>query len=386
MTRSSTNAGSAKPAEIEDVDEQLEIAAGRRIPFTQVGDWVALAPGLSPQAKALYWHLAMHVSMTREDDWVWPSQEVLAKWLGFNRVQSITRYVEELEAIGAVDREIVRYAGGMRQRCRYTVHGTPPEDFTGPQSLKEFYARRKAELAANPPRPRRRKKPAGAPGVAVERNTGTTAESNTGVAPESNTRPASDPQPGVTPDPQAKKEDVVQPDERERDEPSAGAGGAGELAAAASPADSGTGKPARLMTKAQQAAAQKAAKIARDAELDKAAAEDAKVWWEAADRFGPWAGSSGAFVALRGMIRRALVAGYTRQQVRDALKDANTRFPAAQQWQRSLAKVSGHQVPGQRPAGPAPMYQDSQYQRSVEPAPEMSPEEIDRLLGRTGTE
>lgn len=124
-----------------ELDEQLEIASGRRAPYTQLGDWVALS-GISTPAKALYWHLAMHVNQQRGDFEVWPTRYVLAEWCGFNKAESVDRYLDELVAIDAIEVYQRRYGTGMRRRNVYVINQEPPEDWTGPRSLKEFYAAR----------------------------------------------------------------------------------------------------------------------------------------------------------------------------------------------------------------------------------------------------
>jgi hypothetical protein len=215
---------------------------------------------------------------------------------------------------------------------------------------------------------------------------------------------AADPQPGIAvggkpgdaADPQPYKEDEFQPDEPERDEALAGADQAAP-AAADPTGNHGPGKPARPMTRRQQGAAQKrAAKDAAEKELDDDAQEGATRWWEYATdpkRFGPWVGSKGAFPAIRLMIRRALAAknpdgtpAYTREQIWEALQKANRVWPSAGEWERALAHVSGRKVPGQqRGPGAAPRpYDDTQYERSTERPEELTPQQIDELLGRTG--
>lgn len=140
----------APPDDVAELDEQLEIASGRRAPFTQLGDWVALS-GVSDHAKALYWHLSMHVSQKRDDFEVWPTRETLADWCGFSRAQSVDRYIDELIEINAIEKFTRTYGNGMRRRNVYVVNQVAPDDYAGPKSLKEFYARRReaAQLDAS---------------------------------------------------------------------------------------------------------------------------------------------------------------------------------------------------------------------------------------------
>ena len=128
------------PAPAAELDEQIEIAAGRRAPYTQLADWVALS-GISDHAKALYWHLKMHVNVERGDFEVWPRKELLAAWMQIKQARRIDPYIDELVRIGAIEVYRRRYANGMRARNRYVVHDTPPPGYTGPTSLAEWYAR-----------------------------------------------------------------------------------------------------------------------------------------------------------------------------------------------------------------------------------------------------
>lgn len=126
----------------EELDRDIEIQAGRRAPFTQIGDWVLLS-GVSDRAVALYCRLAMHVNVQRSDTDVWPAMEVLAEFADFNKPESITPYMDELVVIGAVAVERTRYAGALRARNRYTVHQAPAVDYAGPLSLADYYQMRR---------------------------------------------------------------------------------------------------------------------------------------------------------------------------------------------------------------------------------------------------
>ena len=137
---------SRQPDPATELDEYLEIAAGRRAPFTQLGDWVALS-GVSPQAQAIYWHLSMHLNQQRGDFEVWPTRATLARWCGYSREQSVDRYLDELVELNAIEVYQRRYGTGMRRRNVYVVHQQPPEGYTGPRSLQEWYARERARVA-----------------------------------------------------------------------------------------------------------------------------------------------------------------------------------------------------------------------------------------------
>lgn len=388
---------STPPVSGEDIEEQLEIAAGRRVPFTQLGDWVALTPGLSPQAKTLYWHLSMHVSITRSDDWVWPSQQVLAEWLGFNRVQSVNRYVDELVAIGALEVELVRYAGGMRQRSRYTVHGTPPEGFAGLVSLKDFYTERKAQLAANPPKKQRRKRAAGGDGVALERKSGVAVERKSEVAPEEQSRDAVQPQLQDAPDPHTKKQDEFERDEGKGDESSSVAGVTTEAGAAGGSEGPGSGKPARKMTARQQAAADKrAARTEQEIARDDLAKKLTEGWFDRLKEATDAPPVGRPFPALMKKLREALDAGYSEREIKLALDACWAYLPGVAVWQKALIAVRSAGTArtaapaarsfaggGQRQQRPA-MYDDSQWERSTEAPAAKTIEEIDQMFGATG--
>jgi hypothetical protein len=127
-------------------DASIELARGRRAPYTQVGDWVALST-VSRGAKALYWLLAAHVNPQRDDGGVWPSRRALAEALGYAKVESVDPLVKELTQLGAVEVERRRHANGAPAPNRYVVHETPPAGYTGPTSLADFYDRRRRKTA-----------------------------------------------------------------------------------------------------------------------------------------------------------------------------------------------------------------------------------------------
>lgn len=137
----------------DEANEQILLQAGRKAPYTQVGDWVALAVSakvIDPIALALYVILAMHVNHERGDRDVWPSRGTLAILLGFAQARSVDKYLDQLEALGAIDAvrpELGLGSSGFR-RNRYTVHQAPPEDYAGITTVKGWYKARKAEQEA----------------------------------------------------------------------------------------------------------------------------------------------------------------------------------------------------------------------------------------------
>lgn len=133
---------------IEDA-EQLEFQTGRRAPYSQVGDWVMLASIRHP-AKVLYWALSAHINSSRDDSVVWPTQDALAEMLGFSRRDKIKPFLDELVAIDAISiKKTGRYVGGLRrERSVYVVNQSPPIEYAGLESLRDFYTARKARIEA----------------------------------------------------------------------------------------------------------------------------------------------------------------------------------------------------------------------------------------------
>lgn len=125
-------------------DEVLEARTGTRVPYTMVGDWVLLS-NLSPQAKLLYALLAAHINIAEGDRKVWPSLETLAGWMGVKQPRSVSKYIDELVEIGALQKEQQRTADGMRTRNAYYVEGEPPAGLATPTRFSDFYAQRAAD-------------------------------------------------------------------------------------------------------------------------------------------------------------------------------------------------------------------------------------------------
>ncbi|MGW0058094.1 hypothetical protein [Nocardia nova] len=145
-------------ATADENSEQLEFQMGRRAPYTQCADWVLMAD-ISPQARQLYWAMMAHVSTSRDDTVVWPTQDMLAEIVGYaisektaeSDGRKIRKALDELVAIDAVTRKERKYlVGGLRRkRFVYVVHQEPPADYAGFKSLTEFYAARKARMKAH---------------------------------------------------------------------------------------------------------------------------------------------------------------------------------------------------------------------------------------------
>ncbi|MFJ5121944.1 helix-turn-helix domain-containing protein [Kitasatospora sp. NPDC088548] len=163
------------------------------------------------------------------------------------------------------------------------------------------------------------------------------------------------------------------------------AGASEQPAVDASTQASGDGKPPRPKTKRQLEEERRAERTVAEAQLNEAAKAGATKWWDHAQTaFGPWAGGSNGFPALMAMIKRALKAGYSKQQVWAALDRCGKHLPAAQQWQEALGAATGRAVrPGSR--GQAPMYNDASTHERAEQTPaatSLTQEEIDALLSK----
>ncbi|MDX2974025.1 MULTISPECIES: hypothetical protein [Actinomycetes] len=121
-----------------ELDEALEVGLGRRAPFSQLGDWVLFSGG-SSDARTLYWGLSAHLNTSVRDDLeVWPGLLSLARILGLKKPENVSKYMLELEVVGAI--EVVRTMIGLVRRNRYIIHQTPPASHTGVQSTSEWYA------------------------------------------------------------------------------------------------------------------------------------------------------------------------------------------------------------------------------------------------------
>ncbi|MFI7415392.1 hypothetical protein ACIBU0_42830 [Streptomyces sp. NPDC049627] len=122
----------------------------------------------------------------------------------------------------------------------------------------------------------------------------------------------------------------------------------------------------------EEKAAEKKRKDEEKAALDAAAQAVAKWWWDHAEKhLGKYVGATNGFVAMRGMVRKALEAGYTQRQCADALVSARKHLPSAQQWQTALGVVTNHIIPSQ-PTGRIP-YSDKATWGDHSDAPTSTP-------------
>lgn len=106
-------------------DSRIELRRGRTVPaYTDTFDWVGLS-GVAPQAHSAYVKLKIHVNLRRGDARVWPTKITLAEMMGYDKVDTLDPYIEQLERIGAID---VSYEG-MPRRCYYTINDLPADAY-----------------------------------------------------------------------------------------------------------------------------------------------------------------------------------------------------------------------------------------------------------------
>ncbi|MBV1940783.1 hypothetical protein KUF83_30070 [Streptomyces sp. BV286] len=304
--------------DLEEAEEQSRAVRGRKAPLTLVPDWVTLHQELDPQAKAVYNVLAMHVNVERGDDECWPSRKTIAGILGFNREQSVDKYLDQLDAADAIDREDMTRPNGAKG-VLYIIHQTPPPGYKGITNISDYHSQRRTALAAQgtrkPGRPRKALTAAAA--VQTPPTPAKTAASKSGPAKKKAT---------------------------------------------------GKAKPAAEKTPEQIA-------------LEKEAQQGADAWWKKAallvdqNEMGPLMGSarqkSGYFLNLRTKIKEALEAGYTKEVVWSALLKTREWSPAKREFDRALRDVTGVRKPGR--GGRAPLFTNDQWkQQQTEQAPATS--------------
>lgn len=123
-------------------DQEVDFAAGKRsATYTDIKDWVPLS-GVSDAAVRYYGILRMHVNRRRGDRKVRATTLTLAKLMGRSRGDKTAPWLAELITIGAVE---VRREG-LSGRYHYTINEDPPDGYTGPVNLAEWYDRNRDEL------------------------------------------------------------------------------------------------------------------------------------------------------------------------------------------------------------------------------------------------
>ncbi|MFE1289608.1 hypothetical protein [Streptomyces sp. NPDC058751] len=232
-------------------------------------------------------------------------------------MQSLTQYVEQLEALGAIEVEKQRYQGKMRQRCVYTIHMVPPDGYTGPMDLDQWSAAHTDLI--------RGKKPT-----------------------EKATAPGPEPKLAVEPTPVPEADAASTP---------------------AAPAEPRARKPRK-----------KAEKSPEEQALEDKATAGAEWWWGqrktkanpepkpgrlaelvTLKKMAPYVGNkSSAYHATRTLILNALKANYAPEIIAKALEDGGRAFPSRQQFEDACAVAAGVNVNRPRPGGTGrtPAYND----------------------------
>lgn len=309
--------------ELAELDEQFEVVVGRKAPLTMVPDWITLHEELEPQAKAVYNVLAMHVNVSRGDSECWPSRKTIAKILGYNREQSVDKYLDQLEAADAIERDNEYRRPNGAKGVLYIVHQTPPAGYKGPTSVGEYYKRRREALAAAGPA-RKPGRPRKTLAAAAEEKT-------------------------------------------------------------AKPAMTATTKKTTTRKTAAKKTAEAKSKSPEEIALDERAQKGADLWWEEAKklveakRMGPLMGSakqkSGYYLNLRTRIREALDAGYDHRLVWRALHEIGEWSPSKRELDRTLRRLNG--VRQQRGAnGRGPLFTNDQWEQNQtdQPTPPAAPD------------
>jgi hypothetical protein len=333
----------------EDLDEQFEVVAGRKAPLTLVPDWITLYPGtdkspmyrgkiLSPQAKAVYNVLAMHVNVDRGDGTCWPSRKTIASILGFSREQSVDPYLDQLDEADAIDRQPITRPNGALG-VRYIVHQTPPPGYDGEQSISEHYKRRREEQAEQQTRPPGRPRKTAAPAAAP-----------------------------ATPEPAAEETPEQPPAAKKAPAKKAPAK---KAAAGKAPAKKGTAPAKKAPAKKAAEKAPAKQKTPEELEIEELAQVAADAWWEEAKKMvanndmGPLIGStSGPYLNLRKLLKESFEAGYDKGEIWRALHHLRTWSPAKWQLDKALQRERG--IRG-RPNvnGPTPMFRNDQWQQGT---------------------
>lgn len=133
----------------EALNTPIEIIGGRQpAPYSKTPIWLIFA--VSPMARALYDVLAAHLNYERGDSHVWPTRETLAELMGVKQARSVDKYLKELETAGAIDVIHRKTSKGMRDRNVYVIHHDPPDGYTGPRSMPEYYRAQKGVSAGQP--------------------------------------------------------------------------------------------------------------------------------------------------------------------------------------------------------------------------------------------
>ena len=126
----------------EHPEAEFSAAAGRQFPYSQPGDWVALAE-IPHGSKALYVVLYGHINIKLHGHArCWPTEATLAAILGVTE-KTIRKWTTPLEDLGAIDVAEVIDPGNGHKRLIYTVHQAAPPGYTGCVDYSSWYEIRK---------------------------------------------------------------------------------------------------------------------------------------------------------------------------------------------------------------------------------------------------
>lgn len=111
--------------------------------YDLIHQWVMLS-GVSAPAVALYQAYRMHVNDRRGDSQAWPGIVPLAHLLGVpaDRISALNKELVAIDAIRI-------HQEGMPRHNVYTINSLPPDDYTGPTTLAEWYTRNGERLQAD---------------------------------------------------------------------------------------------------------------------------------------------------------------------------------------------------------------------------------------------
>lgn len=133
-------------ARAEHPRETFGTEQGRHFPYSEPGDWVALA-SIPHGPKALYYVYCGHINKKKNGWTCWPLQEDLANILGATE-KTIRKWNDVLEKIGAIEvTEVIDPSTGYK-RLVVEVHQTAPEGYDGFIDYTSYYrAKRETKRA-----------------------------------------------------------------------------------------------------------------------------------------------------------------------------------------------------------------------------------------------
>jgi hypothetical protein len=318
--------------------DAIAVKAGRRgATYTDVQDWVTFSD-ICPESKALYVILRAHVNRQRADDLVWTSTLALSKVMTYSRGDKITKFIRDLERIGAIDVD----RNNVHGRMVFIVNQEPPAGYDGPLTAGEWHRRNKEELD------RVRAEEKAKRDARRARAKGQQESSSAPVHPEQGEQ-AVHPERGdvvtpkrgdVQPPVSGREPDVLEPDGHEPLK---------TLADASAAADSSS---VQTTIDGKDETVGKVDKRTADQLLKDTGAGITRWWFEGwAGKGTPIAGE-GAFNKLRVMVVAFLRAGYTEDEIKNACRKTGVpTVPTSHRLQTELAALRGVSLPAARSGG-----------------------------------